>query len=128
MELMEKILSRENMLSALKAVKRNKGAAGIDKVTVDELDEYFRRNWTEMKTAILEKKYKPQPVRRVYIPKSNGKMRPLGIPTVADRVIQQGSCTRACKNFRYKFQQLQSRFQTAEKLSYSDGAGTSKPE
>ena len=89
MELMEKILSRENMLSALKAVKRNKGAAGIDKVTVGELDEYFRRNWTEMKAAILEKKYKPQPVRRVYIPKSNGKMRPLGIPTVADRVIQQ---------------------------------------
>ena len=65
MELMEKILSRENMLSALKAVKRNKGAAGIDKVTVDELDEYFIRKWTEIKTAILEKKYKPQPVRRI---------------------------------------------------------------
>ena len=88
MELMEKILSRENMLSALKAVKRNKGAAGIDKVTVDELDEYFS-----------------------------------GRPSNTT-----GSCTRACKNFRYKFQQLQSRFQTAEKLSYSDGAGTSKPE
>ena len=55
MELMEKILSRENMLSALKAVKRNKGAAGIDKVTVDELDEYFIRKWTEIKTAILER-------------------------------------------------------------------------
>ena len=89
MELIEKILSRENMLRALKAVKRNKGAAGIDKVTVDELDEYFRRNWTEIKAAILEKKYKPQPVGRVYIPKANGKKRPLGIPTVADRVIQQ---------------------------------------
>ena len=61
MELMEKILSRENMLSALKAVKRNKGAAGIDKVTVGELDEYFRRNWTEMKAAILEKKSEGSP-------------------------------------------------------------------
>ena len=103
MELMEKILSRENMLSALKAVKRNKGAAGIDKVTVDELDEYFRRNWTEIKTAILEKKYKPQPVRRVYIPKSNGKLRPLGIPTVADRVIQQAVAQELVRIFDTSF-------------------------
>ena len=103
MELMEKILSRENMLSALKAVKRNKGAAGIDKITVDELDEYFRRNWTEMKTDILEKKYKPQPVRRVYIPKSNGKMRPLGIPTVADRVIQQAVAQELVRIFDTSF-------------------------
>ena len=103
MELMEKILSRENMLSALKAVKRNKGAAGIDKVTVGELDEYFRRNWTEMKAAILEKRYKPQPVRRVYIPKSNGKMRPLGIPTVADRVIQQAVAQELVRIFDTSF-------------------------
>ena len=103
MELMEKILSRENMLSALKAVKRNKGAAGIDKVTVDELDEYFIRKWTEIKTAILEKKYKPQPVRRVYIPKSNGKMRPLGIPTVADRVIQQAVAQELVRIFDTSF-------------------------
>ena len=89
MKLIDRILGRENMLRALKAVKRNKGAAGIDKVTVEELDEYFRQHWTEMKTDILNKKYKPQPVRRVYIPKANGKKRPLGIPTVADRVIQQ---------------------------------------
>ena len=103
MELMEKILSRENMLSALKAVKRNKGAAGIDKVTVDELDEYFIRKWTEIKTTILEKKYKPQPVRRVYIPKSNGKMRPLGIPTVADRVIQQAVAQELVRIFDTSF-------------------------
>ena len=89
MKLIDRILGRENMLRALKAVKRNKGAAGIDKVTVEEFDEYFRQHWTEMKTDILNKKYKPQPVRRVYIPKANGKKRPLGIPTVADRVIQQ---------------------------------------
>ena len=89
MRLIDRILSRENMLSAIKAVKQNKGAAGIDKVTVGELDEYFRQHWAEMKADILNKKYKPQPVRRVYIPKPNGKKRPLGIPTVADRVIQQ---------------------------------------
>ena len=89
MGLIEEILSGDNMLRALEAVKRNKGAAGIDKVTVEELDGYFERHWPEIRSAILAKKYKPQPVRRVYIPKSNGKQRPLGIPTVADRVIQQ---------------------------------------
>ena len=99
MELIDRILSRENMLRALKAVKRNKGAAGIDKVTVGELDEYFRQHWAEMKADILNKKYKPQPVRRVYIPKSNGKKRPLGIPTVADRVIQQAIAQKLVKIF-----------------------------
>ena len=99
MELIDRILSRENMLRALKAVKRNKGAAGIDKVTVGELDEYFRQHWAEMKADILNKKYKPQPVRRVYIPKSNGKKRPLGIPTVADRVIQQAIAQEVVKIF-----------------------------
>ncbi|MBR6480445.1 MAG: group II intron reverse transcriptase/maturase [Thermoguttaceae bacterium] len=89
MRLIDQILSKENMLDAIESVKRNKGAAGIDKVTVGELDEYFRQNWSEMKTAILARKYEPQPVRRVYIPKSNGELRPLGIPAVADRVIQQ---------------------------------------
>ena len=99
MELIDRILSRENMLRALKAVKRNKGAAGIDKVTVGELDEYYRQHWAEMKADILNKKYKPQPVRRVYIPKSNGKKRPLGIPTVADRVIQQAIAQELVKIF-----------------------------
>ena len=99
MKLIDRILGRENMLRALKAVKRNKGAAGIDKVTVGELDEYFRQHWAEMKADILNKKYKPQPVRRVYIPKSNGKKRPLGIPTVADRVIQQAIAQELVKIF-----------------------------
>ena len=89
MRLIDEILSRQNMLEALKAVKQNKGAAGIDKITVGELDKYFKDNWQNIKTEILSKKYKPQPVRRVYIPKPNGKKRPLGIPTVGDRVIQQ---------------------------------------
>ncbi len=89
MRLIDEILSRQNMLEALKAVKQNKGAAGTDKITVGELDKYFQDNWQNIKTEILSKKYKPQPVRRVYIPKPNGKKRPLGIPTVGDRVIQQ---------------------------------------
>ncbi len=91
MRLIDEILSRSNMLEALKAVKQNKGAAGIDKIPVGELDEYFRKNWYTIKKAILNKKYKPQPVKRVYIPKANGKKRPLGIPTVGDRVIQQAT-------------------------------------
>ena len=89
MELIDRILSDENMKMAIKAVKQNKGAAGIDRIPVEELDEYFREHGEEIKAQIRAKEYKPQPVRRVYIPKANGKQRPLGIPTVADRVVQQ---------------------------------------
>ena len=86
---MEVILQDENLEEAIKRVKSNKGVAGVDKMTVDEIDEYFKSNKETIKKQILEKKYRPQPVRRVYIPKSNGRKRPLGIPTVVDRVIQQ---------------------------------------
>ena len=89
MKLIEEILSDVNLKEAIKRVKSNKGVPGIDKMTVDEIDKYFEMNKESIKKSILEKKYKPQPVRRVYIPKSNGKKRPLGIPTVVDRVIQQ---------------------------------------
>lgn len=89
MELTEWILQDENMDKAIKAVKRNRGAYGIDKMFVEELDSYFAQHREEVKTQIREGKYKPNPVRRVYIPKSNGKKRPLGIPTVVDRVVQQ---------------------------------------
>ena len=91
MELIEWILKEENLKAAIKAVRQNKGAAGIDKMPVDALDGYFREHGEEIKAQIREKKYKPQPVRRVYIPKANGKQRPLGIPTVVDRVIQQAT-------------------------------------
>lgn len=77
------------MDEAIKAVKRNKGAAGIDGMTVEELDAYFALHREEIKSQIREGKYKPSPVNRVYIPKANGKKRPLGIPTVVDRVVQQ---------------------------------------
>lgn len=88
-ELIDRILSEENIKAAIHAVKSNKGAPGIDKMTVDALEEYFAKHGAEIKEQIRAKKYKPQPVRRVYIPKANGKQRPLGIPTVVDRVIQQ---------------------------------------
>ena len=88
-EVIDRILSDENIKAAIQAVKSNKGAPGIDKMTVDALEEYFAKHGAEIKEQIRVKKYKPQPVRRVYIPKANGKQRPLGIPTVVDRVIQQ---------------------------------------
>lgn len=88
-KLMEVILQDENLEEAIKRVKSNKGVAGVDKMTVGEIDEYFKANKETIKKRILEKKYRPQPVKRVYIPKSNGKKRPLGIPTVVDRGIQQ---------------------------------------
>jgi len=88
-ELIEWILQDRNIDEAIKAVKRNKGAAGVDEMTVDELDAYFAHHREEIKSQIREGNYKPSPVRRVYIPKANGKKRPLGIPTVTDRVVQQ---------------------------------------
>jgi group II intron reverse transcriptase/maturase len=89
MELLEKVLSKENLNKAYKQVYKNKGASGVDGVTVDELFSYIREHKEEILWQIRNRKYKPQPVRRVYIPKENGKMRKLGIPSVIDRVIQQ---------------------------------------
>lgn len=90
-ELIEWILDDKNFKEAIKAVRKNKGAPGIDRMTVDELYEYFRKHAEEIKTQIREKKYKLRPVRRVYIPKVNGKQRTLGIHTVVDRTIQQAT-------------------------------------
>ena len=89
MELIDQILSQSNLKEAIKRVKANKGAAGVDKRTIYEIDDYFKKHQVEIKQSIRSMKYKPQAVRRVYIPKANGKKRPLGIPTVVDRVIQQ---------------------------------------
>lgn len=89
MELLEKILSKQNLNLAYKQVYKNKGASGVDGVTVDELFSYIKKHKEEILWKIRNRKYKPQPVRRVYIPKENGKMRKLGIPSVIDRVLQQ---------------------------------------
>ena len=89
MELIEKILSEENLQKAIRKVKKNKGAPGVDKMTVQEVEEWFNQYKEDLISKILNKQYKSMPVKRVYIPKPNGKRRPLGIPTVVDRVIQQ---------------------------------------
>jgi RNA-directed DNA polymerase len=90
--LLEQILSRDNLNRAYKQVKRNKGAGGIDGMQVDELLPYLREHKDELIQSLRDGKYRPQPVRRVEIPKENGKTRKLGIPTVVDRLIQQAIC------------------------------------
>ena len=87
--LLDKILDRNNLNQAFKKVKSNKGAAGVDGMTVDELGGYLALNKDEIISQIRQRKYEPQPVLRVEIPKPNGEIRLLGIPTVKDRVIQQ---------------------------------------
>lgn len=89
MELMEEILSEENLQMEIKKVKQNKGAPGIDKMSVQEVEQWFEQYQEEIISKIMNKQYRPMPVKRVYIPKPNGKQRALGIPTVVDRVIQQ---------------------------------------
>ncbi len=86
---MEEVLSRENMSQALRRVKANKGAAGIDEMTVDDLEPYLKAQWSGIRKELLEGTYKPKAVRRVMIPKPDGSERPLGIPIVLDRLIQQ---------------------------------------
>lgn len=88
-ELLEKILSRDNMNLAYKRVKANKGASGIDDMQVDELLQYLKENGNQLRENIRNGKYNPKAVRRVEIPKADGSKRKLGIPTVVDRVIQQ---------------------------------------
>ena len=89
MELLEKVLDDNNLFEAYKQVYKNNGASGVDGVTVDELGKYMYLHKEEIKEQIRKRKYKPSPVRRVYIPKENGDKRGLGIPTVVDRLIQQ---------------------------------------
>ena len=88
-DLLEQILDRGNLNRAYKRVKANKGAPGIDGMTVEDALPWLRENREELLTLIRSGKYKPQPVRRKEIPKSDGGVRKLGIPTVVDRVIQQ---------------------------------------
>jgi RNA-directed DNA polymerase len=86
---MEDVVERENLKTALAQVKRNKGASGIDGMSVADLSAYLKEHWPAIRAQLLDDTYKPQPVRRVEIPKASGGVRLLGIPTVLDRLIQQ---------------------------------------
>ena len=88
-DLLDKILARDNMMKAMKRVIANKGSHGVDGMEYDELRECVIKNWQKIKAKLLEEKYIPSPVRRVEIPKPDGGIRLLGIPTVLDRMIQQ---------------------------------------
>jgi len=87
--LMEEICEPENLKEALRQVKANKGSAGVDRMTVDQLADYLKQHWPAIREQLLSGTYEPKPVRRVEIPKPDGGMRKLGIPTVLDRFIQQ---------------------------------------
>jgi RNA-directed DNA polymerase len=87
--LMEAICDSDNIETALRAVVRNKGAPGVDGITVQQLPGILKARWSEIENQLLQGRYQPQPVRRVRIPKPAGGTRNLGIPTVIDRVIQQ---------------------------------------
>lgn len=105
MKLIEKILDKSNVRIALEKVISNKGAAGIDGMKVDDLRDYMNANWTSIKQSVLERSYKPAPVRRVEIPKPNGGVRKLGIPTVVDRTLQQSIVQILTPIFEAEFQE-----------------------
>ncbi len=90
--MVEKILCKSNMQKAFKRVVANKGSCGVDGVSVNELKPYLKTQWEQIRTAVMDAKYCPDPILGVMIPKSNGKERLLGIPTVKDRLLQQAVC------------------------------------
>ena len=87
--LMEEVCERENLKEALRQVKANKGSAGVDGMTVGGIKDYLKQRWPAIREQLLKGTYEPQPVRRVEIPKPDGGVRKLGIPSVLDRFIQQ---------------------------------------
>jgi len=101
--LLEKILEPQNLNLAYKKVKANKGSSGVDGMTVDDLFKFLKRNGQRIRQQVLKGTYKPSPVRRVKIPKPDGKSRMLGIPTVLDRVIQQAIAQILSPLFEEKF-------------------------
>lgn len=104
--LLEYILSPANLNNAYKQVKRNDGSGGVDKMDINLLLPYLQTHMEELKSALYKGNYKPQPVKRVEIPKENGKTRQLGIPTVVDRVIQQAVTQQLTPIYERQFSQF----------------------
>jgi RNA-directed DNA polymerase len=120
-QLMEEVCERENCKQALKRVKANKGSPGVDGMTVHDLPGYLKQHWPAIREQLLSGTYKPQPVRRVEIPKPDGGVRKLGIPTVLDRFVQQatmqvlqGRWDRTFSNHSYGFRPGRSAHQAVE--------------
>lgn len=105
MKLIEKILTKDNVREALNRVVANKGAAGIDGMKIEDLRDYMNANWESIRQSVIERSYKPSPVRRVEIPKPNGGVRKLGIPTVVDRTLQQSIVQILTPIFEAEFQE-----------------------
>ncbi len=91
--LMEAVLERGNMMAAYARVVSNKGAPGVDHMTTVDLKVYLQKHWQQLRDELISERYQPQPVKQVEIPKPDGGVRKLGIPTVVDRLIQQGTET-----------------------------------
>jgi RNA-directed DNA polymerase len=120
-QLMEEVCERENCKQALKRVKANKGSAGVDGMTVRQLPGYLKQHWPAIREQLLKGTYQPQPVKRVEIPKPDGGVRKLGIPTVLDRFIQQavmqvlqGKWDRTFSDHSYGFRPGRSAHQAVE--------------
>lgn len=104
-QIMEEVCQPKNLLEALRRVKQNRGSPGVDGMTVKELPGYLQKNWTKIREQLLGATYKPQLVRRVEIPKSDGGKRQLGIPTVIDRLIQQSLLQVLQRRWDHEFSQ-----------------------
>ena len=127
---MEAVVEPGNLRKALARVRRNKGAPGLDGMTVGELGAYLKEHWPETKSRLLDGTYEPQPVRRVEIPKASGGVRPLGVPTVLDRFIQQavmqvlqGDWDGSFSDASYGFRPGRSAHQAVERAQQHIGAG-----
>src|SRR6202034_844376 len=94
---MEEIVERENLKEAVRRVKANKGGPGVDGITFGQLDDHLKQHWPAFREQLLKGTYRPQPVKRVEIPKPDGGVRKLGIPTVLDRFIQQAGHASSAK-------------------------------
>jgi RNA-directed DNA polymerase len=129
-QLMEEVCGRKNCQQALARVKSNKGSAGIDRMTVEQLPDYLKQHWPTIREQLLRGTYKPQPVKRVEIPKPDGGIRQLGIPTVLDRFIQQAvmqilqrSWDQTFSDYSYGFRPGRSAHQAVAKAQQYIAAG-----